>query len=77
MSATDDPARIREEAHALKGAAGTLGLAQLSGLARTLEQGAASMPAADYADLLTSLSDCFENTRREAEQALADLAAAA
>jgi HPt (histidine-containing phosphotransfer) domain-containing protein len=70
LSCAQDRARIKDEAHRLKGAAGTFGLAQLSELARTLEGAAMTMTAQDYEDLLDRLDASFERARREAARAV-------
>jgi CheY-like chemotaxis protein/HPt (histidine-containing phosphotransfer) domain-containing protein/anti-sigma regulatory factor (Ser/Thr protein kinase) len=70
LSCAGDRARIKDEAHQLKGAAGTFGLAQLSELARTLELTAMTMTAQDYGDLLDRLDASFERARREAARAV-------
>src|SRR6185436_984770 len=70
LSCEGGRARIKDEAHRLKGAAGTFGLAQLSELARTLELAAMSMTAPDYDDLLDRLDASFERARREAARAV-------
>jgi two-component system aerobic respiration control sensor histidine kinase ArcB len=63
-------ARIKDEAHRLKGAAGTFGLAQLSELARGLELSASTMTAEDYRDLLDRLEASFQRARAEAASAV-------
>jgi signal transduction histidine kinase/CheY-like chemotaxis protein/HPt (histidine-containing phosphotransfer) domain-containing protein len=62
---------IRDEAHALKGAAGTLGFARLAALARTLEQTAPAITPIVYADLLSRMNACFAETKAEADRAIA------
>jgi len=52
--------RIVDEAHTLKGAAGTIGFCQLSMLAETLEHTAASLTPAGYADLVARIDACFQ-----------------
>jgi signal transduction histidine kinase/DNA-binding response OmpR family regulator len=71
LTLASDRARIKDEAHRLKGAAGTFGLAQLSELARTLELSANAIGAEDYGDLLDRLEACFQRARREAVRAVA------
>jgi signal transduction histidine kinase/DNA-binding response OmpR family regulator len=70
LSCEGGRARIKDEAHRLKGAAGTFGLAQFSELARTLELAAMTMTAQDYDDLLDRLDASFERARREAARAV-------
>jgi hypothetical protein len=77
LSCGSDHARIKEEAHALKGASGTLGLRQLSDLARTLEFAAPSIAGDDYVRLLDRLDAYFRAARKETEQAIAGLSCAA
>ena len=63
LSCQDDRVRIEDEAHTLKGAAGTFGLAQLSELARTLELSANTITPGDYRNLLDRLDACFQRAR--------------
>jgi len=71
LSCAADRVRIKGEAHTLKGAAGTLGLAGLAALARTLELSAAAMTPIVYRDLVARIDACFDASRLEAERALA------
>ena len=75
LSCERDRERIREEAHALKGAAGTCGLAQLAELAATLEQSAATMTSAKYADLVKRLDAGFAAGCAAFDRALGKVAA--
>jgi CheY-like chemotaxis protein len=62
--------RIVDEAHTLKGAAGTVGLRQLSALAETLEHIAASLTPAGYADLVSRIEASFQAGRAAIDDAL-------
>jgi CheY-like chemotaxis protein/HPt (histidine-containing phosphotransfer) domain-containing protein len=73
LSCEDARARIKDEAHTLKGAAGTLGLRQLSDLARTLEKAALSIAPAEYLSTLDQIEACFKAARDEVEHVLASL----
>jgi CheY-like chemotaxis protein/nitrogen-specific signal transduction histidine kinase/HPt (histidine-containing phosphotransfer) domain-containing protein len=75
LSCERDRERIREEAHALKGAAATCGLQQLSELAATLEHAAATMAAAKYTDLVKRLDAGFAAGRAAFDRALSRVAA--
>jgi PAS domain S-box-containing protein len=75
LSSQRDRARIKDEAHTLKGAAETFGLAQLAELAKTLECCAATITPQDHAALLDRLDACFERSRREAGMAVATVLA--
>jgi CheY-like chemotaxis protein len=75
LSCDRDGERIREEAHTLKGAAGTCGLMQLSELAATLEQSAATIAPAKYADLVRRLDAGFAAARATYDRALGKAAA--
>ena len=75
LSCERDRERIREEAHTLKGAAGTCGLAQLAELAATLEQSAATMTSAKYADLVKRLDAGFAAGCAAFDRALGKVAA--
>jgi hypothetical protein len=77
LSCDEERARIRDEAHTLKGAAGTLGLRRLSALALMLEHSAPSITPADYAQSVACLGACFESARREVVLAIEGLATAA
>jgi HPt (histidine-containing phosphotransfer) domain-containing protein len=61
-----DRARIKDEAHQLKGAAETFGLCQLSDIAKTLEACALAITPQDYTFLLDRLDACFERSRNAA-----------
>jgi signal transduction histidine kinase/CheY-like chemotaxis protein len=69
--------KIRDEAHTLKGAAGTFGMLQLAELARTLEQCAQVVSPRDCRDLIDRIDAGFKLARAELEAALAVAAAAA
>jgi signal transduction histidine kinase/DNA-binding response OmpR family regulator len=56
---------IEHEAHSLKGCAGTFGLFRLADLARTLEQGVATMSEAEYSALVGRIVRAFKQARRE------------
>ena len=71
LSCTRDRARIRDEAHQLKGAAETFGLCQFADLAKTLEFCAPTITPQDYAALLDRLDACFERSRKQAAAAVA------
>ena len=71
LSCASDRARIKDEAHRLKGAAGTFGLAQLSELARTLEGSATAISPEDYRNVLDRLEAIFRRARQEADRAVA------
>ena len=75
LSCDRDGERIREEAHTLKGAAGTCGLMQLSELAATLEQSAATIAPAKNADLVRRLDAGFAAARATYDRALGKAAA--
>ena len=77
LSCEHDRGRIRDEAHTLKGAAATTGLAQLSELARSLEQSAATIAPADYAAALQRLDASFTSARAEMDRVLAAVMVAA
>jgi HPt (histidine-containing phosphotransfer) domain-containing protein len=72
LSCDNDPPGIKEEAHKLKGAAGTFGLLQLSELAQTLEHSAFQIAPSDYRDLLDRVEACFGMARNELEAAMTD-----
>jgi signal transduction histidine kinase/CheY-like chemotaxis protein/HPt (histidine-containing phosphotransfer) domain-containing protein len=72
-----DRARIHDEAHSLKGAAGTAGLSELSELAGALERAAATIAPADYPGALQRLEQGFSAARVEIGRLLAGMAAAA
>lgn len=76
LSCDADRARIRDEAHTLKGSAGTLALRQVQELARTLEHTAPVVTPEQYRDLLDRLDACFAVGRQEIEAALASVMAA-
>lgn len=77
LSCDDERVRIRDEAHTLKGASGTLGLSQVCDLARTLERSAPTIAPADYVDIVGRLDAYFQTARHDVELALAGLATAA
>jgi signal transduction histidine kinase/DNA-binding response OmpR family regulator len=63
LASLADRATIRGEAHTLKGSAGTLGLARLSELARTLEKRADGIDATTYLAAVESLDAAFREGR--------------
>ncbi|MDQ2080904.1 ATP-binding protein [Xanthobacteraceae bacterium Astr-EGSB] len=65
LASLADRATIRGEAHTLKGAAGTLGLARLSELARTLEKRADGINATTYLAAVESLDAAFREGRAQ------------
>jgi len=71
LSCEDDRVKIKDGAHALKGASEAFGLEQVSELARRLEHSAHDIAPRDYEDLLARLEACFETTRVELEAAMA------
>jgi HPt (histidine-containing phosphotransfer) domain-containing protein len=77
LSCAHDRARIHDEAHSLKGAAGTAGLRELSELAAALEQAAAVIAPAEYTGTLQRLEQSFAAARAEISRLLAGRAAAA
>jgi signal transduction histidine kinase/DNA-binding NarL/FixJ family response regulator/HPt (histidine-containing phosphotransfer) domain-containing protein len=70
LSCEADRAKIKEEAHTLKGSSGTFGLVQVSDLARTLEQSAHQIASGDYHNLLDRLNACFDRARDELRGAM-------
>ncbi|MEZ5785421.1 MAG: ATP-binding protein [Xanthobacteraceae bacterium] len=64
MSPGDDGVAIRTEAHTLKGAAATLGVVQVSSLARGLELSAGDISAADYGTTLDRLAGAIARARQ-------------
>ena len=70
LSSEAEPARIKDEAHALKGSSGTFGLLQVSELARTLEHSAHQIEPRNYQDLLDRLDACFGLARIELDAAM-------
>jgi len=75
FSCEADRVQIRNEAHTLKGAAGTVGMRQVAELAKTLEVSALTIAAEDYRGLLDRIETCFRRGRDEMEQALATVLA--
>ena len=75
LSCDRDRERIKEEAHTLKGAAGTSGLLQLAELAKALEQSATTAPPAKYADIVKRLDAGFAAGRAAFDRALGKVAA--
>jgi HPt (histidine-containing phosphotransfer) domain-containing protein len=67
LSCDAERARIKDEAHALKGSSGTFGLRQISDLARTLEHSAQQIEQRNYRDLVDRLDACFGRARIELE----------
>jgi CheY-like chemotaxis protein len=72
LSCVDDRSKIKDQAHALKGASGAFGLERVSGLARTLEHSAHQIAPRDYEELLDRLEAGFEMARLELEAAMAE-----
>jgi signal transduction histidine kinase/CheY-like chemotaxis protein len=66
LSCDTDRAKIKIEAHTLKGSSSTFGLARLVTLARTLEFSAHEITADAYRDLLDRIEVAFAAARREA-----------
>ena len=66
LSCTRDRARIKDEAHQLKGAAETFGLCQFAELAKTLEFCAPTITPPDFTALLDRLEASFARAREEA-----------
>jgi CheY-like chemotaxis protein len=77
LSCANDRARIRDEAHTLKGAAATAGLSELSRQAAALEQAAATNAPADYTGALQRLEKSFAAARGELDRMLAGTPVAA
>ena len=77
LSCENDRVRIKDEAHKLKGAAGTTGLLALAQLARQLEQSALVIAPTDYVELVKRLDTSFKVARAEVYRALAGMATAA
>ncbi len=69
LSCVHDRQKIRDEAHTLKGSAGTFALRQVQELARTLELAAPTVDAETYQDLLDRLEACFAVAQVEVEVA--------
>jgi signal transduction histidine kinase/DNA-binding NarL/FixJ family response regulator/HPt (histidine-containing phosphotransfer) domain-containing protein len=67
LSCDAERARIKDEAHTLKGASETFGLRQVSELARTLEHSAHQIERRNYRNLLDRLDACFGLARIELE----------
>ena len=66
LSCARDRARIKDEAHQLKGAAETFGLCQFAELAKTLELCAPTITLPDFTALLDRLEATFARAREEA-----------
>jgi HPt (histidine-containing phosphotransfer) domain-containing protein len=77
LSCGRDRAAMEEEAHALKGAAGTLGMTQLCDFARRLEYSAPTVTPPSYAEQVERLDSAFRIARAEAERILEGSARAA
>jgi HPt (histidine-containing phosphotransfer) domain-containing protein len=71
LSCERDRKRIRDEAHTLKGAAGTFALRQVQELSKTLEQTAPAIAPEAYADLVDRIEAAFAVGCVEVEAALA------
>jgi signal transduction histidine kinase/DNA-binding NarL/FixJ family response regulator/HPt (histidine-containing phosphotransfer) domain-containing protein len=72
LSCDADRAKIKIEAHTLKGSSSTFGLARLVTLARTLEHAAHEIAPDDYRDLLDRIDAVFAAGRQEAEAAMGE-----
>ena len=70
LSCDADRATIKTEAHTLKGASATVGLARLSGLAKQLEAAAAEIAADGYAVSVERLKAAFAETRGHLDRRL-------
>ena len=70
LSCDNDRARIRDEAHTLKGSSGTFGLRQVMELAKTIEHSAPTITAETFQNLLSRLEASFNVASDEAESAL-------
>ena len=75
LSCADNRAKIKDLAHALKGASGAFGLEQMSELARMLEHSAHQIAPRDYEALLDRLEACFGTSRLQLEAAMVKAAA--
>jgi signal transduction histidine kinase/DNA-binding NarL/FixJ family response regulator/HPt (histidine-containing phosphotransfer) domain-containing protein len=71
LSCERDRKRIRDEAHTLKGAAGTFALRQVQELSKTLEQTAPAIAPEAYADIVDRIEAAFAVGCVEVEAALA------
>jgi signal transduction histidine kinase/CheY-like chemotaxis protein/HPt (histidine-containing phosphotransfer) domain-containing protein len=67
LACATDRAKIKVEAHTLKGSSSTFGLTQLVTLARTLEHAAHDIAPDDYRDTLDRIDAAFAAARGEAE----------
>lgn len=76
LSCAQDRARIRVEAHTLKGASAAFGLSRLSAAARELELSAADITADRYVAVVEQLKAVFASDRSYLDQRLADASAA-
>jgi hypothetical protein len=65
LSCDNDRAKIKDEAHTLKGSSATFGLRQVSELSRTLEYAALQITSKDYHDLIDRIEACFDVARAE------------
>jgi HPt (histidine-containing phosphotransfer) domain-containing protein len=72
LSCEEDRAKIRGEAHTLKGSSATFGLSQIADLARTLEYSAPQITPDDYRDLLDRLDAGFDVARDELAAAMTE-----
>jgi HPt (histidine-containing phosphotransfer) domain-containing protein len=70
LSIENDRKRVKDEAHALKGAAATFGLRQVSELAKALEHAAPTIAASEFAALLDRLDASFAVARDEVEDGM-------
>jgi len=77
LDAGCERARIRDEAHTLKGAAATFGMRQVAELAKSLEDVAPTMTQAGCKDLVARLEAAFAVAQAEAAEALRMTAASA
>ena len=71
LACADNRVKIKDFAHALKGASGAFGLEQMSELARMLEHSAHQIAPHDYEALLDRLEACFGTSRLELEVEMA------
>ena len=70
----DDREQIEIEAHAMKGAARSLGAGEMSDIARLIEQRAARISAAEMREAVLQLDAAFRRMRREFEADSAQVA---
>ena len=68
LSGAGDCAAIEVEAHTLKGAAGAVGFAQVSALAKALEFDARAAAPVPYGELVARIGVAFSDSCREMDQ---------